>query len=501
MNEMVIFLKINPVSLLIIVNLLDFLILNSKRIILLPIRNITDILKISMDYYIKQKDVRFLLITQEDEIEIEKNLFKANLLEISILHFRKIKTSRFLKIFFNNFESNQQNFKAKILKIYNIDSVDFFKFCIQKPSYFFKKLNINHIAIPDFEKNIWVNSIFIWHLYFSKKLSIQSCSLKIKKISKILFHFLNKQIKDNRIQTCRKLNSLQELPLYFINHSTILNSFLNTPVMVLIFELWKNESFMNILQFLSKINIFPEDFQKSWAMFDQERKTIILQDYEIEIKKFNPTFGLIYIFKKKFTHSFTKSDVSSLDMALIIRSIFDRRVQNLHYPLNKKNFWSGVNCLIKNKKLKKYVERERKIQEFISKVSRIILLKKAFLSRKRYRILYIAGSILMSYRMVEGLVNFLISVFNKNEMKKKLFILIIKENIFNTMFISHQDKKMFLIYQKLIISNQVKKKIHVLEEKKNFFVIKFPKDYEIELITMFSSLICNKNTHSLFNIS
>ena len=114
MNEMVIFLKINPVSLLIIVNLLDFLILNSKRIILLPIRNITDILKISMDYYIKQKDVRFLLITQEDEIEIEKNLFKANLLEISILHFRKIKTSRFLKIFFNNFESNQQNFKAKI---------------------------------------------------------------------------------------------------------------------------------------------------------------------------------------------------------------------------------------------------------------------------------------------------------------------------------------------------------------------------------------------------
>ena len=76
-----------------------------------------------------------------------------------------------------------------------------------------------------------------------------------------------------------------------------------------------------------------------------------------------------------------------------------------------------------------------------------------------------------------------------------------KENIFNTMFISHQDKKMFLIYQKLIISNQVKKKIHVLEEKKNFFVIKFPKDYEIELITMFSSLICNKNTHSLFNIS
>ena len=501
MNEMVIFLNINPESLLILGNLLDFLILNSKRIVIHPIRKITDILKISREYYIRQKDVRFLLVTKQNKMEIEKNLIKDNLFEIPILHFTKIKTSRFLKIFFNDFDSNKQNFKNKFLKIYNIDSIDIFTFCIQKPSYFFKKLNINHITIQDFQKNIWVNSIFIWHLYFSKKLSIQSCSLKIKKISKNLFRFLNKQKKDNDIQKCRKFNSLRELPLYFINHSTILDSFLNTPFMVLIFELWKNEGFMNILQFLGKINIFPEDFQKSWAMFDQKRKIIILKDYEIEIKKFNPTFGLIYIFKKKLTHLLTKSEISSLDMVLIIRSIFDRRIEILHYPLNKKKFFSGVNCLFKNKKLKKYIERGRKIQEFISKVGRIILIKKAFLSRKRYRILYITGSTLISYRMVEGLCNFLISAFNKNEMEKKLFLLIIKENIFNTMFISHQDKKMFVIYQKLIISNLTKKKIHVLEEEENLLVIKFPKDYEKELITIFSSLVCIKNTHSLTNIS
>lgn len=113
-----------------------------------------------------------------------------------------------------------------------------------------------------------------------------------------MFRFSNKQIKDNDIQTCQKFNFLRELPLYFINHSTILDSFLNTPFMVLVFELWKNGGFMNILQFLSRINIFPEDFQKFWVMFDQERKTMILKDYEIEIKKFNTNFGLIYIFKK-----------------------------------------------------------------------------------------------------------------------------------------------------------------------------------------------------------
>ena len=253
MNELVIFLNINPENLLILVNLLDFLILNSKRIIIYPIRKIADVLKISMDNYIVQKDVRFLLVTKENEMEMEKKLFKVNLLEIPILHFTKIKTSRFLKIFFNNFESSKQNFVNKILKIYNIDSVDFFKFCIQRPSWFFKKLNINYRTISDFQKNIWVNSIFIWHFYFSKKLSIQSCSLKIKKISKILFRFSNKQIKDNDIQTCQKFNFLRELPLYFINHSTILDSFLNTPFMVLVFELWKNGGFMNILQFLSYV--------------------------------------------------------------------------------------------------------------------------------------------------------------------------------------------------------------------------------------------------------
>ena len=496
MNEIVIFLNINPENLLILGNLLDFLILNSNRIIIHPIRKVTDILKISWDYNITQKNLRFFLVTKQDEMEMEKNLFKDNLFEIPILHFTNIKTSKFIKKIFNNFDSRKQNFKNKILKIYNIDSIDFFKFCIQKPSYFFKKLNINHLTIQDFQRNMWVNSIFIWHLYFSKKLSIQSCSLKIKKISKNLFRFLNKQKKDNDIQKCRKFNSLRELPLYFINHSTILDSFLNTPFMVLIFELWKNEGFMNILQFLGKINIFQEDFQKSWVMFDQERKTIILKDYEIEIKKFNPIFGLIFIFKKKLTHLLTKNEVSSLDMALIIRSIFDRRIEILHYPLNKIKFLSGVNCLFKNKKLNKYVERGKKIQEFISRVGRIILLKKAFLSRKKYRILYITGSILISYRMVEGLLNLLISAFNKNGMQKKLFLLIIKENIFNTMFVSHQDKNMFVMYQKLIISNQVKKKIHILEEEENLFVIKFPKDYEIELITIFSSLGYIKNTHS-----
>ena len=130
MNEIVIFLNINPENLLILGNLLDFLILNSNRIIIHPIRKVTDILKISWDYNITQKNLRFFLVTKQDEMEMEKNLFKDNLFEIPILHFTNIKTSKFIKKIFNNFDSRKQNFKNKILKIYNIDSIDFFKFCI-----------------------------------------------------------------------------------------------------------------------------------------------------------------------------------------------------------------------------------------------------------------------------------------------------------------------------------------------------------------------------------
>ena len=122
-------------------------------------------------------------------------------------------------------------------------------------------------------------------------------------------------------------------------------------------------------------------------------------------------------------------------------------------------------------------------------MGRIVLSKKAFLSRKRTRILYLTGSTHISYRMAEGLLMFLISAFNKNKMRKKLFLLIIKENVNSTMFISHQNKNISFVYQKITISHQVKNKIYVVKERKNLFVIKFPKDHEFQLLTLLSQVI------------
>ena len=123
--------------------------------------------------------------------------------------------------------------------------------------------------------------------------------------------------------------------------------------MVMIFGLWKDKGFVNILQFLGKINIFPKDFQKSWTMFNRRKKKIILKDFEVQIKKFNPTLGIIGVIKNKIKNSYIKPEISNFDMALIIRSIFDQKIHNLLTPLSKKKFFSGINCLYQTKTLKK----------------------------------------------------------------------------------------------------------------------------------------------------
>jgi hypothetical protein len=489
MEDTVIFLNVDLECLLILVNILDLLTTNCLKVIIYPIGKIEDILKFFKNNYSRQKVFRILLITKKVQSEVKKNLVKENLSEILNLNFTEIRTDKFLKKILANFDFKQFCPKENFMKIYTIDSTTFSKKCVKKPLIFFKKLSLNIVRIPNFKENIWFNTVFLWYLYFTKKTPTQSALLRIKKMSKMVFHFLKKQVKKEKEINNPDLSFFQELPLYFLNHSTILNSFLNTPFMVMIFGLWKDKGFVNILQFLGKINIFPKDFQKSWTMFNRRKKKIILKDFEVQIKKFNPTLGIICVIKNKIKNSYIKPEISNFDMALIIRSIFDQKIHNLLTPLSKKKFFSGINCLYQTKTLKKYVERERKIQEFISRMGRMVLLKKAFLSRKRNRILYLTGSTHISYRMAEGLLMFLISAFNKNKMRKKLFLLIIKENVNNTMFISHQNKNISFVYQKIAFSHQVKNKIYVVEEKKNLVVIKFPKDYEFQILTLLSQVI------------
>ena len=85
-------------------------------------------------------------------------------------------------------------------------------------------------------------------------------------------------------------------------------------------------------------------------------------------------------------------------------------------------FWLNLDFLTETKILKKFIRKGKQTQKFISNISRIILSKKLFVSLKKMRIVYIVGSDDITYRMLSGLSSFLISVFNKNKLKKKTFI-------------------------------------------------------------------------------
>ena len=111
-------------------------------------------------------------------------------------------------------------------------------------------------------------------------------------------------------------------------------------------------------------------------------------------------------------------------------------------------------------------------------MGRIILAKKMFLSRKNTRLIYLTGSESISLEMVEGLANFLISVFNKNKLTSKFLFTIVKEKETILIFISHQSKNIFLFYQKFLHIFKYPEELNLIETRKNLIVIKSPKIYE-----------------------
>ena len=111
-------------------------------------------------------------------------------------------------------------------------------------------------------------------------------------------------------------------------------------------------------------------------------------------------------------------------------------------------------------------------------MGRIILAKKMFLSRKNTRLIYLTGSESISLEMVEGLANFLISVFKKNKLTSKFLFTIVKEEETILIFISHQSKNIFLFYQKFLHIFKYPEELNLIETRKNLIVIKSPKIYE-----------------------
>ena len=280
----------------------------------------------------------------------------------------------------------------------------------------------------------------------------------------------------------------KELPLYFLNHNTIIESFLNTPFVLLNFELWKKNGFKKMFQFFGKIFIFREDTEKTWLSLKKKKRTIITECFELETKKFNTIPSTVYVFKKSMKTVKNLTEVTSFDMSLVIKSIFDKKIKRLETSPQKKNFWKGFDSVVETKTVNKYIEIEKETQKFVSRMSRIVLAKKIFISRKNMRIIYLSDSKLITYRRIEGLLKFFISVFKKNKLIQKFLLLIVKEENFNILFLSHQNKNFLKIFNDFFTIKKFAKMIQIVNTKEKMIILKFPRIIEREIIRELSNI-------------
>ena len=388
--------------------------------------------------------------------------------------------------FFNDFFLRYFRDKTKDLVISVIDISSYFRKNLLPYFYSPERVLFDKYEFQAIQHKIWFRAIMIWHLYLEKKITYKVCSFHIKKISKLLQKFYGKQSNSVEDNKNKKITFLKELPMYFLYHSPFIISFLNTPSLIIRFELWKTDGFYRILEFLGKISIFKEDINKLWTNFDNKKKTEIRGCFLSEAKKYSQLPTLIYIFKKQFKNMKHQIDFTSLDLVLAFRSKFDLSLKYLFRRVTKKKFWLNLDFLTETKILKKFIRKGKQTQKFISNISRIILSKKLFVSLKKMRIVYIVGSDDITYRMLSGLSSFLISVFNKNKLKKKLLLLIIKEQFTTVIFISHQNKNIFDVYENFFLSNRFVEAIKSIKNTEDTMMVKCSKTYEKELLASIS---------------
>jgi len=175
-------------------------------------------------------------------------------------------------------------------------------------------------------------------------------------------------------------------------------------------------------------------------------------------------------------------------MSLVIKSIFDKKIKRLETSPQKKNFWKGFDSVVETKTVNKYIEIEKETQKFVSRMSRIVLAKKIFISRKNMRIIYLSDSKLITYRRIEGLLKFFISVFKKNKLIQKFLLLIVKEENFNILFLSHQNKHFLKIFNDFFTIKKFAKMIQIVNTKEKMIILKFPRIIEREIIRELSNI-------------
>nr|UXY87256.1 cell division control protein 45 [Cryptomonas sp.] len=293
-------------------------------------------------------------------------------------------------------------------------------------------LNTIYESNSKMNNNTWLDLIYISNLHIigliKNKIFETILSLTCKK-----FDIYSQMKKRNHLQYTNTsvLRKIRDFPIFLLRHSSLVDALVRTPSFSIKLRLWKYSGIFRLSHLCLRIGISFEEIKKPWFQVKNRtrfnfRKNIIKEGkyFGVEILKFY-SFVKIY---SSFTYNCNKEykEVSISDFIYAINSMFDVIINEKICPINRKIFWNVYDCFFNLETIEKGIKKAKETQDFVNKISRIIIFKKTYIKESTIRYVFLKNSknIPVTYNTLKNLALYLISAFNQKYHKDKAFFIV-----------------------------------------------------------------------------
>jgi len=277
---------------------------------------------------------------------------------------------------------------------------------------------------------------------------------------------------------------IEELPIPLLRDWNLFDALTTNPFFGTKFKIWKKSGIKKISKYFFRLGLSIKETTEAWYYIPQTKRKLLESCIEnesflfgINFKKFN-SFKKIF-FEKKFSQEINFFEISACDYFLSLESLSDCELFEFFKKNHTKIFWNVYQSLENFKSIKKGIKITQKIQKFVSKMSRIIICNKIYISEEHVNYIHIKNkkNFNITYLTIKNLVLYLMLAFSSKK-KKKIVIIFLRSQI-RTVIVGGFPKLKFQnnpIKKQKIKENLVK--LGALFDDQNTFLIEIEPCFE-----------------------
>lgn len=414
-----------------------------------------------LEIFLKKNLISFSINPFQDVVDFEnfvETFFKKNRIDTNIMFINFGAENNFKNLFsfygiiFHNIYIID---KSRYINFHNITSKKIF--ILNSTKNFDPRIPINKSKsvqkkfLPSFyeilkDKNflgLWLKILTWTRNYMNNILCRSQYKKKVEKLKKSFYpskHIENFLFFQGKKVTLKKnykktIQIKKEVPVYLLNEWNLFEALLNNVQLGTYFELWKKGGIKNIAKFFLRIGFTLKEASEKWEVLPLEKKNKFQKNLEKESRIIGVKFESIEIFKIIFPLDMfgmrkERSETSAFDFILSIETLSDFKLFSSDKNNQRKGFWTAYKSFNKSRNLKKGIFILQGILKFTSKMTRIILSQKVYVSERLLNYVFVKNpkNIKISYQLARHLSIYLDSAFSR--LKKKNFCL----------FLCHKEK-------------------------------------------------------------